>query len=108
MYGPYELKSLIDQRQEEILQEAHSRRLAKQATGASREPRFFGSRVERTRSVNRPTPASLLLVVPAFVAILLVTLAFVAINLSAAGTTWDKTYQPVQDTTPMTAGRHPR
>ena len=31
MYGPFELKSLIDQRHEETLREAQTRRLANQA-----------------------------------------------------------------------------
>jgi hypothetical protein len=37
MYGPLEHKSLIDQRHEEALQEAQTRRLAKQAH-ANRRP----------------------------------------------------------------------
>jgi hypothetical protein len=39
MYGPLELKSLIDQRHEEALQKAQTRRLAKQAR-ANRRSRF--------------------------------------------------------------------
>jgi hypothetical protein len=39
MYGQYELKSLVDQRHEEALQEAQTRRLATQAR-ANRPSRF--------------------------------------------------------------------
>jgi hypothetical protein len=39
MYGSLELKSLIDQRHEEALQQAQTRRLAKLAQ-ANRRPRF--------------------------------------------------------------------
>jgi hypothetical protein len=44
MYGQYELKPLIDQRQQEVLREAQKRHLARLARG-SREP----SRVRRIR-----------------------------------------------------------
>jgi hypothetical protein len=42
MYGSLELMSLIDQRHEEALQKAQTRRLAKQAQ-ANRRPRFRGA-----------------------------------------------------------------
>ena len=40
MYGPYHLKATIDQRHEEALREARTRRLAKQARAV---PRVRGS-----------------------------------------------------------------
>ncbi len=37
MYGPHHLKDMVDRRHEEALQQARTRRLAKQARAAPRE-----------------------------------------------------------------------